>query len=69
MNRRDIELLDRQLHDTSAPRGLLGPLVFAVFVVGFLLGGMVSTHRPDPGLTPHDVLAAKPMSSNGAILQ
>jgi hypothetical protein len=69
MNRRDIELLDRQLHDTSAPRGLLGPLALAVFVIGFLLGAMVFSHRPDPGATAHDVLAATPFTSNGPILQ
>jgi hypothetical protein len=61
MNRRDEELLDRQLHNMHPARndGLLGVTVAMVFLIGFVLGGLLFAH-PHAGTpsTLHGELAA-----------
>ena len=52
MNRRDQELLEKQLHTTYiAPRndGVLILAVLAVFFAGIALGGFFSPIPPQPG--------------------
>jgi len=59
VNRRDEELLARQLRNASATPGdsVLGPIMLAVFVVGLLLGGLLFA---PPGEAPRsaDVMAS-----------
>ncbi len=57
MNRSDDELLARQLRNAGTPPtdSVLGPAMLAVFVVGFLLGGLLFTQRGEAPRNPHVV--------------
>lgn len=59
MDRRDDELLAKQMSHVAPPRndGLVGLTVVSVFIAGLILGGIVATpkHAPRP---PHDAFAA-----------
>jgi len=58
MDRRDQELLDKQLRTVSPPRndGLLGLAGVAVFVLGLLIGASLFA-PPKPQTAPHDAMA------------
>ena len=58
MDRRDEELLAKQMRSVAPPRndGVIGLMVAAVFVIGFVLGG--SFFAPKASAPPtHDVAA------------
>jgi hypothetical protein len=67
VNRRERELLARQLRNVSAAQseGALGPALLAVFVVGFVLGGLLFTQTGDASRTP-GVMASISGPTNGA---
>ena len=50
MNRRDRELLDKQMRRLSPPRndGVIAIMLAAMFLVGVALGGVLSPHQSDP---------------------
>ena len=50
MDRRDQELLDKQMRRVSAPRndGAIALMVAAMFLVGMALGGILSPHEGPP---------------------
>jgi hypothetical protein len=50
MDRRDEELLDRQMRRLSAPRndGVIGVMLAAMFLVGVAIGGVVFPHQSEP---------------------
>jgi hypothetical protein len=50
MDRRDQELLDKQMRRLTPPRsdGVIGVLLAAVFLVGMTLGGVLSAHQTEP---------------------
>jgi hypothetical protein len=61
MDRRDQELLDRQLRGLNPPRndGLIGLTVVAVFFVGIAVGGILfARHGERMRAAPNDVAAA-----------
>jgi hypothetical protein len=49
MERRDWELLDKQLHGHQTQRndGLIVPTVVAVFIAGSILGGLLVLHESE----------------------
>lgn len=59
MDRRDEELLSRQLRNMSPVPSdrVFGPAMLAVFVVGFLLGGLLFTRSGDAPQT-QDMMAS-----------
>jgi hypothetical protein len=60
MDRRDQELLDKQLHAIYVlPRndGVLMLAVLAVFFAGIALGGFLFAYTSEPGLSPMQVAA------------
>jgi len=59
VNRSDDELLARQLRNAGTPPtdSVLGPAMLAVFVVGFLLGGLLFTQRSEAPQSP-DLMAS-----------
>ena len=50
MDRRDKELLDKQMQRLSAPRndGVIGVMLAAMFLVGVAIGGVVFPHQSEP---------------------
>jgi hypothetical protein len=50
MDRRDWELLDQQMRRYNAPRSnsLVGLTVAVVFLIGLVLGGILSNHKTAP---------------------
>ena len=50
MDRRDQELLDKQMQRLSPPRnvGAIAVLLAALFLVGMGVGGVLSTHQSQP---------------------
>jgi hypothetical protein len=50
MNRRDQELLDKQMRRLSPPRneGLIGVMLAMMFLVGMTLGSVMSAHESEP---------------------
>ena len=50
MDRRDQELLDKQMRRLSAPRndGAIAVMLAVMFVVGMTLGSVLSPHQSEP---------------------
>ena len=50
MDRRDQELLDKQMRRLSPPRndGVIVVLLATIFLVGMTLGGVLSEHETEP---------------------
>jgi hypothetical protein len=50
MDRRDQELLDKQMQRLTPPRndGVIAVLFVAMFLVGMTLGGVLSEHKSEP---------------------
>jgi hypothetical protein len=50
MDRRDQELLDKQMRRLTPPRneGVIALLLAAMFLVGMTLGGALSEHKTEP---------------------
>jgi hypothetical protein len=50
MDRRDQELLDKQMQRLSPPRnnGAMAVLLAGMFLVGMTLGGVLSVHESEP---------------------
>jgi hypothetical protein len=50
MDRREKELLDKQMRRLSAPRndGVIGVMLAAMFLVGVAIGGVVFPHQSEP---------------------
>lgn len=70
MDRRDAELLAKQMHgvEEPSPSPILVGLVVAVFLIGVLMGGMVFAPplHPHHASAPHDALAALAITHNAA---
>jgi hypothetical protein len=49
MNRRDQELLDKQLHIAPRHDGVMILAILAVFLTGMAFGGFVSAYTDQPG--------------------
>lgn len=63
MNRRDQELLDKQLHAIYVPPrndGVLMLAVVAVFLAGITLGSFLFAYTSEPGPSPVQVAAIAP---------
>jgi hypothetical protein len=63
MNRRDKELLDKQLHAIYVPPrndGVLMLAVLAVFFAGIALGGFLYAYTSEPGPGPVQVASIAP---------
>jgi uncharacterized membrane protein len=65
MNRRDDELLAKQMRAISPPRNDVGLALLAVFVAGLVAGAMLFANRSEPA-APHDVLAAMSLPAGTA---
>jgi hypothetical protein len=50
MNRRDRELLDKQMRSLSPPRndGVIAVMLAAMFLVGIAIGSVLSPHQSEP---------------------
>jgi hypothetical protein len=50
MDRRDQELLDKQMQRLTAPRneGVIAVMLVVMFLVGMALGGVLSPHKSEP---------------------
>ena len=50
MNRRDEELLDKQMRRLTPPRheGVIALMLAAMFLVGMTLGSVLSPHKSEP---------------------
>jgi hypothetical protein len=50
MDRRDQELLDKQMRRLTPPRneGVIAMMLAAMFLVGMTLGGFLSAHQSEP---------------------
>ena len=50
MDRRDQELLDKQMRRLTPPRndGVIAVMLVVMFVVGMTLGGVLSAHQTEP---------------------
>ena len=50
MDRRDQELLDKQMRRLTPPRheGVIAVMLATMFLVGMALGGVLSTHESEP---------------------
>lgn len=57
MDRRDDELLAKQMRAISPPRNDVGLALLAVFAAGLMLGAVLFAGHREPA-APHDVLAA-----------
>lgn len=63
MNRRDQELLDKQLHAIYVPPrndGVLMLAVLAVFFAGIALGGFLYAYTSEPGPVPMNMASIAP---------
>lgn len=70
MNRRDIELLDRQLSGLNPPRndGLIAITTLIVFCVGIAVGGALFAQHDEARVTP-DIAIASSTADQGPILR
>ena len=57
MNRRDDELLAKQMRAISPPRNDDGLTLLAVFAAGLMIGAVLFTGHREP-VAPHDATAA-----------
>ena len=50
MNRRDQELLNKQMRRLTTPRneGAIAVMLAAMFLIGITVGGLLSTHQSEP---------------------
>jgi hypothetical protein len=50
MNRRDQELLDKQMRRLGPPRrdGVMAVMLAAMFLIGMTVGGLLSVHQSEP---------------------
>ena len=50
MNRRDQELLDKQMRRLTPPRndGVIAMVLAAMFLAGMTVGGVLSAHKTEP---------------------
>jgi hypothetical protein len=62
MDRRDDELLAKQMRAISPPRNDVGLALLAVFLAGLVVGAMLFANRTEPA-APHDVMAAMTLST------
>ena len=65
MNRRDDELLAKQMRAISPPRNHVSLALLAVFAAGVMLGAVLFAGHSEP-VAPHDAMAAMSFSSNDA---
>jgi hypothetical protein len=65
MNRRDGELLAKQMRWISPPRNDYGMALVAVFIAGIVLGAVLfaQPHRP---VAPHDAMASLLLPHDGS---
>ena len=63
MNRRDDELLAKQMRAISPPRNDVGFALLAVFVAGLMLGAVMFAGHREP-VAPHDAMASLMSFSN-----
>ncbi|HML06716.1 MAG TPA: hypothetical protein VK430_01115 [Xanthobacteraceae bacterium] len=66
MNRRDQELLDKQLRRLDPPRhdGTIILMVVATFFAGLIIGGVISAHEGEPmRIASNDATAAFPIAN------
>jgi hypothetical protein len=63
MNRRDDELLAKQMRAISPPRNDVGLALLAVFAAGLMLGAVLFAGHREP-VAPHDALAAISFSND-----
>lgn len=63
MNRRDDELLAKQMRAISPPRNDVGVAMLAVFAAGLIIGAVLFAGHREP-VAPHDAMAS--MSPPGA---
>ena len=66
MDRRDDELLARQMRAISPPRNDVGLAMLAVFIAGLMVGAMLFANRTEP-VAPHDAMAALAATSPSAV--
>jgi hypothetical protein len=57
VNRRDDELLAKQMRAISPPRNDVGFALLAVFTAGLMLGAVLFAGHHEP-VAPHDAMAA-----------
>ena len=57
MNRRDDELLAKQMRAISPPRNDVGLALLVVFAAGLMLGAVLFAGHREP-VAPHDAVAA-----------
>ena len=65
MDRRDDELLAKQMRAISPPRNDVGLALLAVFAAGLMVGAVLFTGHREP-VAPHDAMAA--ISSSAMLL-
>ena len=65
MNRRDDELLAKQMRWISPPRNDFGLALAAVFIAGLVLGAVLFA-QPRPQTAPHDAMAALSLPQEGS---
>ncbi len=63
MNRRDDELLAKQMRAVSPPRDDVGLALLAVFAAGLTLGAMLFAGNHEP-VAPHDAMAVMSLSND-----
>jgi hypothetical protein len=66
MDRRDDELLARQMRAISPPRNDVGFALLAVFTAGLMLGAVLFAGGREP-VAPHDAQAAMSLDTPGHI--
>lgn len=65
MNRRDDELLAKQMRAISPPRNDVGVALLAVFAFGLTLGAILFAGDREP-VAPHDAMAAISLSGDAS---
>lgn len=63
MNRRDDELLAKQMRTISPPRNDVSLALLAVFAAGLMLGAVLFAGPSEP-VAPHDAMAAMSFSND-----
>jgi hypothetical protein len=63
MNRRDDELLAKQMRAISPPRNDVGFALLGVFAAGLMLGAVLFAGAHEP-VVPHDAMAAVSFSND-----